>query len=207
MKSRIGFTSALTAAALVPLLVPFAAIAQIAVSANDGKAALVDGANKVPPNPAPDTVTIIDLGTSPPRVLAELQAPSSVVGPPQNVAITPDEAIALVSANMKLDPADPQKLVPDDRISVIDLKANPPAVIHTVEAGTSPAGISINRDGTLALVANRGDGTVSIFSITGKTLAAVGKVDFGNPKPAEPEPNRLMRSRHTSPSAMRAKFG
>ncbi len=28
-----------------------------------------------------------------------------------------------------------------------------------------------------------------------------------HPKPAEPEPNRLMRSRHTSPSAMRAKFG
>src|SRR5215469_15822217 len=182
MKCRIGFTSALTAVALVPLLIPFAAIAQIAVSANDGKAVLVDGTNKVPPNPAPDTVTIIDLGTSPPRVLAELQAPSSVVGPPQNVAITPDEAIALVSANMKLDPADTQKLVPDDRISVIDLKANPPAVMQTVEAGTSPAGISINRDGTLALVANRGDGTVSIFSITGKTLAAVGKVDFGNPK-------------------------
>jgi DNA-binding beta-propeller fold protein YncE len=174
--------STLSAAILAPLLVPFAATAQIAVSANDGKAVLVDGVNKIPPNPTPDTVTIIDLSASPPKVLAELKAPSSVVGPPQNVAITPDESIALVSANMKLDPADPQKLVPDNRVSVIDLKANPPAVIATVEAGTSPAGISINRTGTMALVANRGDGTVSIFTITGRTLTPAGKVDFGNPK-------------------------
>ena len=182
MDCRIWYTSALIATILAPLLVPSAAMSQIAVSANDGKAVLIDGVNKIPPNPMPDTVTIIDLGASPPKVLAELRAPSSVVGPPQNVAITPDEAIALVSANMKLDPADPQKLVPDNRVSVIDLKANPPAVIATVEAGTSPAGITINRTGTMALVANRGDGTVSIFAITGKTLTPAGKIDFGNPK-------------------------
>jgi hypothetical protein len=30
---------------------------------------------------------------------------------------------------MKLDPADPKKLVPDNRLSVIDLKATPPAVL------------------------------------------------------------------------------
>ena len=74
-----------------------AASAQIAVSANDGKPALVDGVVKIQPNPAPDTVTIIDLSVSPPKVLAEVQAPSSVAGPPQNVAITPDEALALAA--------------------------------------------------------------------------------------------------------------
>ena len=57
-----------------------AAIAQIAVSANDNKIALVDGVNTVPANPPPDTVTIVDIGVSPPKVLGELQAPSSVVG-------------------------------------------------------------------------------------------------------------------------------
>jgi DNA-binding beta-propeller fold protein YncE len=127
-------------------------------------------------------VTIIDLGASPPKVLAEVQAPSSVAGPPQNVAITPDESLALVSSNMKLDPADPSKMTPDNRVSVIDLKASPPAVVATIEAGTSPAGIAINRAGNLALIANRGDGTVSIFTIAGKTVTAAGKVDFGNPK-------------------------
>jgi DNA-binding beta-propeller fold protein YncE len=182
MHCRIARANALAAAFLVPLLVPVAAAAQIAVSANDGKPVLVDGVVKIQPNPAPDTVTILDLGGSPPKVQAELQAPSSVAGPPQNVAITPDESIALVSANMKLDPADPTKQAPDNRVSVIDLKANPPAVIATLEAGISPAGISINRAGNMALVANRGDGTVSVFAISGKTVTAAGKVDFGNPK-------------------------
>src|SRR5262249_22638626 len=135
------------------------AAAQLAVSANDGKAVLVNGVNTVPPNPADDTVTFIDLSVSPPKVVGEIKAPSSVVGPPQNVAIAPDESIALVSSNMKLDPADPKKLVPDNRLSVIDLKAKPPALIATIEPGLAPAGISINREGTLALVANRGEGT------------------------------------------------
>jgi len=165
----------------LPLFSP-SATAQIAVSANDNKAVLVNGVNSVPPNPAEDTVTLIDLGVSPPKVIGELKAPNSVVGPPQNVAITPDESIALVASNQKLDPADPKKLVPDNRLSVIDLKAKPPAVIATIETGLGPAGIGINRAGTLALVANRNDGTVSIFTISGKTLTAAGKIDFGNPK-------------------------
>src|SRR5215467_15624418 len=182
MNLRISFVSGLASALLTPPLFSFEAAAQLAVSSNDGKAVLVNGANTVPSTPTDDTVTVIDLNVSPPKVVGELKAPSSVVGPPQNVAITPDESIALVSANTKLDPADPKKTVPDNRLSVIDLKANPPAVIATLEAGLGPAGISINRMGTLALVANRNEGTVSIFTITGKTLTPAGKVDFGNPK-------------------------
>jgi DNA-binding beta-propeller fold protein YncE len=180
MNLRISSVSGL-ALALLTLFFSCGAAAQLAVSSNDGKAVLVNGANTVPPNPADDTVTIIDLGVSPPKVLGEVKAPSSVVGPPQNVAIAPDESIALVSANMKLDPADPKKTVPDNRVSVIDLKANPPVVIATLESGLGPAGISINRAGTLALVANRNEGTVSIFTISGKTVTAAGKVNLGNP--------------------------
>ena len=168
--------------AVALLLLPLEAAAQIAVSSNDGKVTLVNGVFTVLAKPADDTVTIIDLGMSPPKVIGELKAPSSVVGPPQNVAIAPGETIALVSANMKVDPADPTKLTPDNRLSVIDLKARPPAVIATLETGLGPAGISINRAGTLALIANRNEGTVSVFSIAGKTITAAGKVDLGNPK-------------------------
>src|SRR5215813_12303956 len=107
MNPRISFVSGIAVALLTPPLFSFGAAAQLAVSSDD-------------------TVTVIDLGVSPPKVVAELRAPSSVVGPPQNVAISPDESIALVSANMKLDPADPNKIAPDNRLSVIDLKANPP---------------------------------------------------------------------------------
>ncbi len=177
MNPRVPQVSVLAVALLTLPFFWFDAAAQIAVSSNDGKAVLVNGVNTVPPNPADDTVTVIDLGVSPPKVIGELKAPSSVVGPPQNVAIAPDESFALVSSNMKIDPADPTKLVPDNRLSVIDLKAKPPVVIATLEAGLAPAGISINRAGTLALVANRNDGTVSIFTVSGKTLTAAGKID------------------------------
>ena len=96
---------------------------------------LVDGANVVPDKPAADTVSIIDLGVSPPKVIGEVKAPASVVGPPQSVAVSRDESFALVTGAFKVDPADPKKAVPDNKLSVIDLKAKPPAVIATLEAG------------------------------------------------------------------------
>jgi DNA-binding beta-propeller fold protein YncE len=182
MNLRIPQIGGLAVALLALPLISFSAEAQLAVSSNDGKAVLVNGVNTVPPKPADDTVTIIDLGVSPPKVIGELKAPSSVVGPPQNVAITPDESIALVAASMKVDPADPTKLTPDNRLSVIDLKAKPPAVIATIETALGPSGISINHAGTLALIANANGGVVSILTISGKTVTAAGKVDLGNPK-------------------------
>lgn len=158
------------------------ASAQLLVSANDNKAILVDGVGKIAQNPAPDTVSVIDFNASPPKLLGEVKAPTSVVGPPESVAVAPDESFALVTGAMKIDPADATKVVPDNRLSVMNIKANPPAVLATLETGLGPSGLSINRAGTLALVANRAEGTVSIFTISGTTLTAAGKVDLGNPK-------------------------
>ena len=158
------------------------AIAQVAVSANDNKLVLVNGVATVQQNPAPDTVAIIDLKEFPLKILAEIEVPASVVGPPLSVALTPDESLALVTAAMKIDPHDPTKQVPDNRLSVIDLKATPPAVIATLETGKGPAGLSINRQGTLALVANRSEGTVSVFSLSGKEVKNVGTVKIGDEK-------------------------
>jgi len=167
--------------AVLPMLT-IGASAQIAVSANDNKAVLVNGANVVPDNAAPDTVSIIDLGASPPKVIGEVKAPASVVGPPQSVAIARDETFALVTGAFKVDPADPKKAVPDNKLSVIDLKARPPAVIATLEAGLGAAGVSINNAGTLALVANRSEGTVSVFTIAGNKLTPAGKIQLGDAK-------------------------
>ena len=158
------------------------ASAQLAVSSNDNKVINVDGVNKIVENPAPDNVTIIDLGVSPPKVVGQINVPGSVVGPPQSVAIAPDESIALVAASTKIDPSDPKKTVPDNRLSVIDLKASPPAVIATLELGVSPAGVSFSPDGKLVLVTNRGDGTVSILTVNGKTLTPTGKIQLGDAK-------------------------
>ena len=164
------------------LLVPVLAEAQLAVSSNDNKVMLDNGVSKVVPNAPPDTISIIDLAVSPPRVVAEIAVPGSVVGPPFSVAVAPDESIALVTSSTKVDPNDATKTVPDNRVSVVDLKARPPVVIATLEAGKSAAGVSINRQGTLALVANRSEGTVSVYTIQGKTVIAAGKVTIADEK-------------------------
>ena len=173
----------------VPALCCFAAIAvastasaQLAVSSNDTKVVNIDGVNTIVENRAPDNVTIVDLGVSPPRVVGQLDAPGSVVGPPQSVAVAPDESIALVVASTKIDPSDPKKTVPDNRLSVIDLKASPPALIATLEVGVSPSGVSFSPDGKLVLVTNRGEGTVSILTVNGKTLTPTGKIQLGDTK-------------------------
>jgi DNA-binding beta-propeller fold protein YncE len=160
----------------------FGAVAQLAISANDGKGVLVNGVNTVPANPQPDNITIIDLNASPPKVVAEVRMPTSLVGPPQSVAIAPDESFALVTAATKLDPADSKKVVPHNIVSVVDLKASPPAVVATHEAGAGASGVAINPSATLALVANRLEGTVSVYTISGKTLTPAGKVSLGDAK-------------------------
>ena len=174
MRSTKGLGVALTLLATGSL----PAIGQIAVSANDGKSILDNGVTKVIAG-VPDTVAILDLNANPPKLLAEIEAPASVVGPPLSVAVAPDESYALVTAAMKAGGADQ---VPDNRISVIDLQVSPPKVIGTVESGAGVAGISINRAGTLALAANRSEGTVSVFTIANKALAFVSKIKLGDEK-------------------------
>ncbi|HEY8067401.1 MAG TPA: YncE family protein [Burkholderiales bacterium] len=169
---RIALASAFTFA-----VVAAPAAAQLAVSANDNKQINVAGVGSVVPNAAPDTVSVIDMGVFPPRLVGEVQAPASVVGPPTSVAVAPDESFALVSSATKKDPANPAKVVDDNRLSVIDLKAL--KVVQTLEAGAGAAGVTINASATLALVANRNEGTVSVFTIKGMTLAPAGKVALG----------------------------
>lgn len=170
---------ALGLALLASLTLAARAGAELAVSGNDNKVLNVNGVVTVVPNPPPDTVSLIDLKQSPPKVIGEVQAPVSVVGPPLSIAVTPDESLALVTASNKVDPSDKTKQTPDNRVTVIDLKASPPKVIQTLEAGMGAAGISVNRQGTLALVSNLVDGTVSVFTIQGKTVSPAGTVEVG----------------------------
>jgi DNA-binding beta-propeller fold protein YncE len=74
------------------------------------------------------------------------------------------------------------KQVPNDKVSVIDLTVRPPRVINTITAGAGVAGISINRQGTLALAANRSEGTVSVLTLNGKNVSHLGKLRLGDDK-------------------------
>jgi DNA-binding beta-propeller fold protein YncE len=154
--------------------------AQFAVSANDG---VQPRLGQPPTDVKPNAVSVIDLNRYPPRVVGTVQVPVSMIGPPTAVAVARDGSFAIVTASQKLDPADPTKLILDDKVSVIDL-ANPsrPTVTQTLVAGAGATGVSINRAGTLALVASTGEGTITIYTIAGKRLTPVGKLQL-DPQP------------------------
>jgi len=88
MNRHLKWTAKLVVALFAVPLFSYVAAAQIAVSANDNKVINVDGKNVIVQNAPADTVTIIDLGAKPPKVVGEVKAPASVVGPPQSVAIS-----------------------------------------------------------------------------------------------------------------------
>ena len=156
--------------------------AQFLVIGNDEKVTFDDGKQVLSP-PGKDTVTIVNISDrTKPRIVVSLPIENSIAGPPTNVAITPDNKLALVANSLDVvKDGDTLKAVPDNKLSVIDLTASPPAVIATVQTGKQPSGIAINRAGNLALVANRADNSVSVLSISGKTVGVVGTVALAPP--------------------------
>src|SRR5262249_57402390 len=121
-----------------------------------------------------DSVTVIDLNATPPKVIAEVPAPASVIGPPSSVAIARDESFALVTGASKIDPADPKKTVPDDKLTVIDLKASPPKVSAQLQAGQGAPGRSVKRAGGPPAVAHPPAGTGPGFSLSAQSPPPVG---------------------------------
>jgi DNA-binding beta-propeller fold protein YncE len=168
-----------TAALALAAALPSPGRAQLLLSANDNKVVLENGAVRTLREPQPDTLSVFDLSASPPALRAEIAVPASVVGPPSSVAVTPDERIALVTANQRPNPAEPGRLIPGNTMAVIDLTASPPRIAATLPTGAGPAGVSINRAGTMALVANRAEGTVSVFRIQAGQVIPHGKIDIG----------------------------
>ena len=174
----------------VASLVAFAGCADLSPSPGKSELMIVGGDEKVGVDngnflfsaPGRDVVSIIDIGTDPlaPRIVANLPLMNSIFGPPTNLAITPDESLALVANSMdwQKDGAG-WKPVPDNKLYVIDLKANPAAVIDTLSIGKQPSGMSINRAGNLALVANRADNSISVLRISGRQVSLIDTVPMG----------------------------
>ena len=86
---------------------------------------------------------------------------------------------------------DALKQVPDNKVYVIDLKANPPKLAGTITVGKQPSGLSFNPAGNLALVANRADKSVSVLSVKGTDVKVIDTV-------ACPTASRMSSSRPTA---------
>src|SRR5262249_2634893 len=83
---------ALTMLFLRPLV---ASAAELVIATGDGKVALVEGVQKVLQPPRPDITTVLDISATPPRILGEVEVPTSLVGPGSSVAIAPNQKLAL----------------------------------------------------------------------------------------------------------------
>ena len=98
-----------------------------------------------------------------PKIVANLPLKNSVVGPPVNIAIDPTNSVALVADSIDVTKdGDALKMAPDNKVYVIDLKADPPKLASTMTVGKQPSGLSFNAAGNLALVTNRADKSVSV---------------------------------------------
>lgn len=160
---------------------PTAGKRELMIVGIDEKVSVVNGDFVLGP-PGKDSVAIIDIGSDPlaPRLIANLPLMNSIFGPPTNLAITPDEGLALVANSMDWQKdGDKWKAVPDNKLYVIDLTAIPPALIDTVTVGKQPSGMSINRAGTLALIANRADNSITVLRIAGKKVTVLDTVAIG----------------------------
>ena len=150
------------------------------LSLQDGRAGLADGAPVV--RGAADSLAVVELAGDRLRVVHQLSMPVSLVGPPSSIAIAPGGRMALVTASTRRDPNDATRVVPFDLVSVLALDpANnaAPRVVASLHTGAGAAGVSINRAGTLALVANRVEGTVSVLALEGGQVRLAGKVTLG----------------------------
>jgi DNA-binding beta-propeller fold protein YncE len=168
------------APAIGALLMPLhAAQAQLLITGNDEKVSFDENTGKTITHPAgKDTVSIIDIADpAKPKIVVNLPLMNTITGPPVNLAITPDQHLALVANSLDwIRDGDAWKGVPDNKIYVIDLTTSPPQQIGSVEAGKQASGMAINHAGTLALVANRAEDSVTVLAIEGKNVKSVGTV-------------------------------
>lgn len=190
MQPRSHFSSRLTLLALA-LAAAIAGCAgtstgssqrQLMLVANDEKQSWSDAGVVQLGASGRDTVQVLDIGTDPlkPRAVATLSLDNTIAGPPVNLAITADEKLALVANSVNVvEENGVRRQVPDNRVFVIDLTASPPKVIDTINVGKQPSGLSINRAGSLALVANRADNSISVLRIAGQKVTPIDTVAMG----------------------------
>lgn len=150
--------------------------AELVVVGNDGHQPPEPGEQ---PGRLPDSVAVVDFSNGTAKVLGQVAAPASIIGPAMQIVVAPNERWAVVASSTKADPADPIKTVPDGAISVIDLSTPArPRVTQTLQSGTGTYAIALNKAATLLFAANQGEDSISIFTVAGSTLTPAGKLQL-----------------------------
>ena len=101
---------------------------QILIVGNDEKQGWDENGKAILREPGNDTLSVIDISKpDAPQITATIPLMNSIAGPPTNLAISPSGEIALVANS--LEPVTQgwgHRLEPDNKVFLIDLKANPP---------------------------------------------------------------------------------
>jgi 6-phosphogluconolactonase (cycloisomerase 2 family) len=163
----------LIAGCIVP---PQSAVAQIIVSANDGKQ--VRSGDPIA-GPFPDEVLTLSLDREGrPKVIGRAEAPATLNGPPVSIAVAPNSRFALVASSQRF--GTDNKLQPYGIVSMIDLTTPArPRVVKSLELGRGAMGVWMTRDTKLALVVSASDDLVSVLSITpGKEMRLVDTIQL-----------------------------
>ena len=155
-------------------LSPVAALADLAISGQDGKQ--VRAGDGLPMVPTPDSVAMIAFSSSDtPRVIGMINVCSTQMGPPSALAVAPDYSFVLATCPQKFGPDN--KLIAADTVAVIGLDdPTKPKLLETVEAGTGATGVFMNKKATIALVTGVGDDTITLFTIKDRHLTRGGQV-------------------------------
>jgi DNA-binding beta-propeller fold protein YncE len=132
--------------------------------------------------PGKDTISIVDItDREAPKIVAAIPLMNSIFGPPTNLAITPDESLAIVANSVEwVQDGANWKPAPDNKLYVFNLKTSPPSHTGTIEIGKQPSGLAISKAGNLALVANRADKSISVLSIQGTEVKLIDTVPMGD---------------------------
>ena len=161
---------------------PRPALADLMIIGNDDKVVFDAEGNRSFVAPGKDTISVVDItNREAPKILISFPLMNSIFGPPVNLAITPDERLAIVANSVDwVQDGSSWKPQPDTKLYVFNLKTSPPSQIGTVEVGKQPSGLAINRAGNLALVTNRADKSITVLSISGNDVKVVDTVPMGD---------------------------
>jgi DNA-binding beta-propeller fold protein YncE len=179
MRARVIAVLSLLLAVLLGPAAP-AARADLMIIGLDEKVTFDAEGNRAFTPPGKDAIVVVDIANrEAPRIVATFPLMNSIFGPPTNLAITPDERLAVVANSVTwVQDGAAWKPAPDNKLYVFDLKANPPAQVGTVEVGKQPSGLAISKAGDLLLVANRADKSVSVLTIQGTDVKLVDTIQM-----------------------------
>ena len=135
---------------------------ELFVSANDAKLVRDAGRDVFPARTGPDTLSLIDLDGDPPAVLATVDVRTSIVGPPQAVALSPDGRLAAVAAPTSYDRA-AAALVFHDVLQIVRFGGEHPSV-EVIHLGSHPQAAAFTPNGGRLLVTTV-SGTLIVFGI------------------------------------------